>query len=357
MQFAGRVNQRKPIMPTEDPKPVANNWTNRTRDWFDQRYSLISEGIYFPHQPIYGYSLYKEHLGDFLRAYNILRVMEWLPFSSFLDVGSAEGYFPNMVRYLFGAPSYGCDFAWVGVRNARQIYGIPGVVSDAHALPFKDKSIDLVLCSEVLEHVVDPELAIAELERVCSKYLIITTPAARNTTQIDQHFKRQDPNELSGHIHFFTEPELKKWLGPKAIFKGCIHQKLIPVFSRMANGPELSGFIRDFYKFMLANCPDVSPHTKKSYLDAMHAGERRSLLNRVASPSLLKAMIFLDHYFSKLFPGNTAEFLIVKCEGGILPKSRRRRHRLLDYLLVQNRVDPQDVRALVVEDGHLEKAV
>jgi SAM-dependent methyltransferase len=53
----------------------------------------------------------------------------------------------------------------------------PDVVADAHALPFPDASFELVLCTEVLEHLVNPPQAIAEMYRVLTPggTLILTT--------------------------------------------------------------------------------------------------------------------------------------------------------------------------------------
>ncbi|MBU4242347.1 MAG: class I SAM-dependent methyltransferase [Nanoarchaeota archaeon] len=47
---------------------------------------------------------------------------------------------------------------------------------DVLNLSFKDKSFDIVLCQEVLEHVSNPVQAISELKRVATKQLIITLP-------------------------------------------------------------------------------------------------------------------------------------------------------------------------------------
>lgn len=47
-----------------------------------------------------------------------------------------------------------------------------------HALPFKDDAFDVVLCTEVLEHVPEPEAVLREIKRVLRRggRLILTTP-------------------------------------------------------------------------------------------------------------------------------------------------------------------------------------
>jgi SAM-dependent methyltransferase len=42
----------------------------------------------------------------------------------------------------------------------------PFVCGDIHALPFKDKEFDYVICNQVLEHIDAPDFAIAEITRV-----------------------------------------------------------------------------------------------------------------------------------------------------------------------------------------------
>lgn len=53
----------------------------------------------------------------------------------------------------------------------------PDVVGDAHSLPFSDGSIEAILCTEVLEHLHTPQLAINEMHRVLKPggQLILTT--------------------------------------------------------------------------------------------------------------------------------------------------------------------------------------
>ena len=53
----------------------------------------------------------------------------------------------------------------------------PDIVGDAHALPFKDGEFGTILCTEVLEHLHSPRVAIAEMHRVLTRggMLILST--------------------------------------------------------------------------------------------------------------------------------------------------------------------------------------
>ncbi|MFA6525930.1 MAG: class I SAM-dependent methyltransferase [Candidatus Buchananbacteria bacterium] len=51
------------------------------------------------------------------------------------------------------------------------------VVGDAHQLPFEDGKFDIILCTEILEHLHSPQIAIKEMERVLKPggLLLLTT--------------------------------------------------------------------------------------------------------------------------------------------------------------------------------------
>jgi len=80
-----------------------------------------------------------------------------------LDIGcSTSGYakyFPNRI---------GLDIA--------EKEGVD-VVGDAHDLPFSDNEFEVILCTEVLEHLHSPQIAINEMRRILKKggTLILTT--------------------------------------------------------------------------------------------------------------------------------------------------------------------------------------
>ena len=50
------------------------------------------------------------------------------------------------------------------------------ILGDAHDLPFKDRSFDLVLSRHSLEHVLCPYLALREMARVSRRWLVVAVP-------------------------------------------------------------------------------------------------------------------------------------------------------------------------------------
>ncbi len=77
-----------------------------------------------------------------------------------LDVGSGSNPHPRsdiLLDRLDCAPHRGGD---------AMLIDRPAVISDAVKLPFKDKSIDFIIASHVLEHIPHPEQFLQELQRV-----------------------------------------------------------------------------------------------------------------------------------------------------------------------------------------------
>lgn len=90
---------------------------------------------------------------------------------SILDVGSASGWFLNELHKKYPkAKCYGVDKYKKAVDYGNKKYKKLNLkYADAHSLPYKAKSFDLVVCAEVLEHVKDPEKVLKEIKRVLKK--------------------------------------------------------------------------------------------------------------------------------------------------------------------------------------------
>jgi 2-polyprenyl-3-methyl-5-hydroxy-6-metoxy-1,4-benzoquinol methylase len=99
--------------------------------------------------------------------------------SSFLDCGCGTGEYLAIASKIGAEPVVGYDLAFNYVR--RVVEGSPGarvLQGSLAALPFTHRAFDVVLCSEVLEHI-PSELwgdAVDELFRVAGGTVIVTTP-------------------------------------------------------------------------------------------------------------------------------------------------------------------------------------
>lgn len=130
-------------------------------------------------------------------AYNRMRRNKWmikqskiiLKDSKILDVGA--GGCPH--RKLFSHCKYFTqDFVQLSDSQIQnQVgYGKIDYVSDIINIPVSDKSFDVVLCTEVIEHVPDPISAIKEISRILKPggVLLISAPLQSGLHQEPYHF-------------------------------------------------------------------------------------------------------------------------------------------------------------------------
>lgn len=138
-----------------------------------------------------------------------------------LDLGCAGGpyatHFPNRVGF-----------------DVEQRAGVD-VVGDAHHLPFEDDSFDIILCSEVLEHLHSPHIAIAEMQRVLKKggKLILTTRFL---------FPIHDaPHDYYRYTRHGLEHLFKNWKIETLVEEKQSLQSLGPLLQAFANESEFKG--------------------------------------------------------------------------------------------------------------------
>jgi ubiquinone/menaquinone biosynthesis C-methylase UbiE len=110
------------------------------------------------------------------------------PGSKVLDVGAGSAPY----RALFA----GCDYRTQDFSQLRDDqlryggYSPIDFVSDADAIPVPDASFDVVLCTEVLEHVPEPVAVVREFGRIVAPggRLILTAPLGSGIHQEPYHF-------------------------------------------------------------------------------------------------------------------------------------------------------------------------
>jgi 2-polyprenyl-3-methyl-5-hydroxy-6-metoxy-1,4-benzoquinol methylase len=97
--------------------------------------------------------------------------------SSVLEVGCGEGYMQQaLTRYRF-AERLAFDIDAPIVTEARRIAPESHyLVADGQSLPFPDARFDVVMATEVLEHVSDPARVVAEMRRVSRRYVLVSVP-------------------------------------------------------------------------------------------------------------------------------------------------------------------------------------
>jgi len=135
-----------------------------------------------------------------------------------LDVGSAGGWFLSQIASVYpNAECFGIDVYNPAITYAKKLYPkIQFKVADGHKIPFADDSFDLVICTEVLEHVVNPEKVTSEIERVLKKkgIAVIEMDSGNVLFRVVWHWWTNMRKGVwrDSHIHTFSTNKLEKLL-------------------------------------------------------------------------------------------------------------------------------------------------
>lgn len=111
-----------------------------------------------------------------------------------LNIGIATGATTEMLSKFGNVTSLEYDEDCC--QFVKETLDIPVVHGSILSLPFEDGEFDLVCAFDVIEHVEDDKLAVAEMKRVCSKngFVFVTVPAFMDLWSdhdlINHHFRR-----------------------------------------------------------------------------------------------------------------------------------------------------------------------
>lgn len=138
----------------------------------------------------------------------LLSQIKNLKIESVLDVGCGEGFTLNKLKENnIGKKHEGVDYAKEAIVIGSKLYPKLNLhQGNIYDLKYKDNSFDLVICSEVLEHLENPQKALKELARVSKKYLVLSVP----NEPFFYLFNYTQWGKDIGHINKWTSREFKK---------------------------------------------------------------------------------------------------------------------------------------------------
>src|SRR3989344_7776788 len=109
---------------------------------------------------------------------HVYRLLKPLKLDSILDVGCGEGItLSKFEKEGIGKKLYGIDYSDDALKICKKIYPHLNLKKgDIYDIKERNNSYDLVMATEVLEHLDDSEKALKELIRVSKKYVMLSVP-------------------------------------------------------------------------------------------------------------------------------------------------------------------------------------
>lgn len=146
-----------------------------------------------------------------------------------LDVGSSTGIIDHYLSGFFGSVT-GIDIDSAAVQHANRTYlkdNLKFQSADALNLPFPDSTFDVVICSQVYEHVPDAEKMMGEIRRVLKPGGVCYFAATNRFKLMEEHYHlpllsvipkwlAHPYLRLAGKGKFYYEQHLSYW-GLKAL--------------------------------------------------------------------------------------------------------------------------------------------
>ncbi len=109
---------------------------------------------------------------------SLISLAKSLKVESILDAGCGEGFtMDKLLKSDVGKKIEGIEYSKDALSFGKKLF--PDLIfkqGSIYKLPYKDNSFDLIICTEVVEHLDTPAKALKEMLRVSKKYLIISAP-------------------------------------------------------------------------------------------------------------------------------------------------------------------------------------
>lgn len=153
-----------------------------------------------------------------IKAYKLIKKILKLN-QKFLELGCADGSFASFISKKTKTEGWGIDISSAGIRMAKKL-GINAQIHNlSKPLPFKKEKFDLVVALEVIEHLLDTEFLLKEINKVLKRngYVIISTPnlaSLNNRVMLAfgkyPRFLNYTWKDYGYHAHLYTLQTLKE---------------------------------------------------------------------------------------------------------------------------------------------------
>lgn len=118
----------------------------------------------------------KYFINNFLKT--LILALENLTIDKVLDVGCGEGFVLSELRNRnIGSQLVGIDSSEQALDMGKKLFPQLSLKKgDIYNMPYENNSFDLVICTEVMEHLEEPDKALDEVVRISKKYCLLSVP-------------------------------------------------------------------------------------------------------------------------------------------------------------------------------------
>lgn len=158
-----------------------------------------------------------------------------------LDVGGLDG---RLNEFL----SQGSRYVLIDKSPSKPPYNYTYIVGDARKIPFSDKNFDVVVASDMIEHVeqIDRDKVLTEMLRVSKKYLILGAPFLNNLVERAENYVRDQYLQNSGTAHPFLAEHDRYGLPDEAKIDEMLTAKGLK-FIKINEGNLMNWYIQQLY--------------------------------------------------------------------------------------------------------------
>ncbi|WP_315987025.1 class I SAM-dependent methyltransferase [Actinomadura sp. HBU206391] len=107
------------------------------------------------------------------------------------DIGCSAGFIADELASAGARRALGVDIDVPGLRKAAERFGerVAFVCGDGTALPFPDRSMDVLVFNHIYEHVVDPDAVVREMHRVLADDGVLYLGLGNRLGVMEPHYK------------------------------------------------------------------------------------------------------------------------------------------------------------------------
>jgi ubiquinone/menaquinone biosynthesis C-methylase UbiE len=143
-----------------------------------------------------------------------------------VEIGAGEGRITErLVERFPTATVVGLDLPDTDLAEEWDEIEVPMFFGDATRMPFVDDSIDLVVGLEVLEHVPQPDRALADIARVCRGTVVLSVPREPiwRAGNIARGRYLREWGNTPGHVNHWSSRAFERFVGSRLDVEATAH--------------------------------------------------------------------------------------------------------------------------------------